>query len=63
MSNPARPYRYLPTEYDDLRDLHTHLKEITEGYRELQYEDVVWESLSDTINTIENVLERMEQGD
>jgi|MDSZ01.1.fsa_nt_gb hypothetical protein len=63
MSNPNEPYRYLSSEYDDLCDLKKHLKEIADGYFERQYDDVVWEALTDTINTIQHVLDRMEQGD
>lgn len=63
MSNPETEGRYLSSEYDDLCDLKKHLKEIADGYFERQYDDVVWESLTDTINTIQHVLDRMEQGD
>lgn len=63
MSNPEVEGRYLSSEYDDLCDLKKHLREIADGYFERQYDDVVWESLIDTINTIQYVLDRMEQGD
>ena len=63
MSNPEVEGRYLSSEYDDLCDLKKHLREIADGYFERQYDDVVWESLIETINTIQHVLDRMEQGD
>lgn len=63
MSDPSKDGRYLSSEYDDLCDLKKHLKEIADGYFERQYDDVVWESLIETINTIQYVLDRMEQGD
>ena len=63
MSNPEVEGRYLSSEYDDLCDLKKHLREIADGYFERQYDDVVWESLIETINTIQYVLDRMEQGD
>jgi hypothetical protein len=63
MSNPEVEGRYLSSEYDDLCDLKKHLREIADGYLERQYDDVVWEALIDTINTIQHVLDRMEQGD
>ncbi len=63
MSNPNEPYRYLPPEYDDLNDLRKHLQEIADGYLKREYEDIVYDSLMETINTIQHVLERMEQGD
>lgn len=63
MSDPSEPYRYLPSEYDDLNDLRKHLQEIADGYLEREYEDIVYDSLMQTINTIQHVLDRMEQGD
>ena len=63
MSSPEVEGRYLSSEYDDLCDLKKHLREIADGYFERQYDDVVWESLIETINTIQHVLDRMEQGD
>lgn len=63
MSNPEVEGRYLSSEYDDLCDLKKHLRQIADGYFERQYDDVVWESLIETINTIQHVLDRMEQGD
>ena len=63
MSNPEVEGRYMPSQYDDLCDLKKHLREIADGYFERQYDDVVWEALIDTINTIQYVLDRMEQGD
>jgi hypothetical protein len=63
MSDPSKDGRYLSSEYDDLCDLKKHLREIADGYFERQYDDVVWESLIETINTIQYVLDRMEQGD
>lgn len=53
----------MPSQYDDLCDLKKHLREIADGYFEREYDDVVWEALIDTINTIQHVLDRMEQGD
>lgn len=61
--NPEDEGRYMPSQYDDLCDLKKHLREIADGYFERQYDDVVWEALIDTINTIQHVLDRMEQGD
>jgi hypothetical protein len=61
--NPEDEGRYMPSQYDDLCDLKKHLREIADGYLERQYDDVVWEALIDTINTIQHVLDRMEQGD
>ena len=61
--NPEDEGRYMPSQYDDLCDLKKHLREIADGYFEREYDDVVWEALIDTINTIQYVLDRMEQGD
>lgn len=61
--NPEDEGRYMPSQYDDLCDLKKHLREIADGYFEREYDDVVWEALIDTINTIQHVLDRMEQGD
>ena len=61
--HPDAPESYLPAEYEDLTALRNHLQEIADGYLERQYDDIVHESMLETINTIQDVLDRMEQGD
>jgi len=62
-AHPDSPEEYISHEEEDLTALSNHLQEIADGYLERGYEDIVYESLMQTINTINHVLKRMELGD
>lgn len=59
MTSPSYSNRL---EYEDYVELYRHIKEIADGYLEVEYEDVVWEALNETVKTIKHVLDRMELG-
>lgn len=60
MTSPSYSNRL---EYEDYVELHRHIKEIADGYLEVEYEDMVWDSLNETVKILQHVIERMELGD